>query len=78
MKMFARWLRFNFVGGIGIIVQFVFLFLMKSVLHLDYLTATASSVEAAVVHNFLRHERYTWADRVQGSSTARTSAAKQP
>jgi putative flippase GtrA len=40
---------------------------MKSVLHLDYLAATALSVEAAVVHNFLWHERYTWADRVQGS-----------
>jgi putative flippase GtrA len=76
MKMFARWLRFNIVSGIGILVQFAFLFLMKSVLHLDYLTATAVSVEAAVVHNFLWHERYTWADRVQDSSTPRTSEAE--
>src|SRR5437879_3262676 len=66
-KMFARWLRFNLVGGMGIFVQFIFLFLMKSLLHLDYLTATAVSVEAAVVHNFLWHEHYTWADRVQRS-----------
>jgi putative flippase GtrA len=65
--MFARWLRFNLVGGMGIFVQFVFLSLMKSLLHLDYLTATALSVEAAVLHNFLWHERYTWADRVQPS-----------
>ena len=67
MKMFVRWLRFNLVGGIGLFVQFVFLFVMKSVLHLDYLAATALAVEAAVVHNFLWHERYTWAGRVQPS-----------
>jgi putative flippase GtrA len=34
---------------------------------LNYLTATALAVEATVVHNFLWHERYTWADRVQPS-----------
>ena len=40
---------------------------LKSGLHLNYLLATALAVEAAVVHNFLWHERYTWADRVQPS-----------
>ena len=63
----VRWLKFNLVGGIGILVQFVALFMMKSVLHLDYLAATALAVEAAVLHNFVWHERYTWADRVQPS-----------
>jgi putative flippase GtrA len=62
-----RWLRFNFVGGIGIAVQFVALFLMKTVFHFNYLAATALAVEAAVVHNFVWHERFTWADRVQSS-----------
>lgn len=78
-KMFARWLRFNFVGGTGICVQFVFLSVLKSVLHLDYLAATALAVEAAVVHNFLWHERYTWVDRVQPSwrrSTPRPPGAE--
>jgi putative flippase GtrA len=64
---FARWLRFNLVGGIGIALQLVLLFLLKSVAGLNYLTATALAVEATVVHNFLWHERYTWADRVQPS-----------
>ncbi len=32
-------------------------------MHLDYLLATALAVEAAVIHNFLWHERFTWADR---------------
>jgi putative flippase GtrA len=64
---FARWLRFNLVGGIGIALQLGLLFLLKSVAGLNYLTATALAVEATVVHNFLWHERYTWADRVQPS-----------
>lgn len=63
----VRWLKFNFVGGIGIGVQFAALFLLKSVLHFNYLFATALAVEAAVVHNFVWHEQFTWADRVQMS-----------
>jgi len=60
-------LRFNLVGGIGIALQLGLLSLLKSVAGLNYLTATALAVEATVVHNFLWHERYTWADRVQPS-----------
>jgi putative flippase GtrA len=60
---FVRWLKFNFVGGIGIAVQFAALFLLKSVLHWNYLAATALAVETAVVHNFIWHERFTWSDR---------------
>jgi len=67
MKISLRWLRFNLVGGIGIAVQLAMLFLLKSILHFNYLAATALAVEATVVHNFLWHERYTWADRVQAS-----------
>ena len=59
-----RWCKFNLVGGIGIGVQFVALFLLKSVLQFDYLFATAIAVEAAVVHNFVWHEQFTWADRI--------------
>jgi putative flippase GtrA len=62
-----RWCKFNFVGGIGIGVQFSALFLLMSVLHFNYLAATAIAVEAAVVHNFVWHEQFTWADRVQPS-----------
>ena len=62
-----RWLKFNFVGGIGIAVQFVALFLLRGVLHFHYLAATAIAVEAAVVHNFVWHEQFTWVDRVQPS-----------
>jgi putative flippase GtrA len=58
-----RWLKFNFVGGIGIGVQLAALAFFRSALRLDYMLATALAVEIAVIHNFLWHERFTWADR---------------
>lgn len=62
-----HWWKFNFVGGIGIAVQFSALFLLRNLLHFNYLFATAIAVEAAVIHNFVWHERFTWADKVQPS-----------
>jgi putative flippase GtrA len=58
-----RLLKFHMVGAVGIGVQLCFLFLFKTVLHFNYLLATGLAVECAVVHNFLWHEHYTWADR---------------
>ena len=66
-----RWQKFNAVGGIGIGVQLAVLAGLKSGLHLNYLLATGLAVEAAVVHNFGWHERYTWADRSGGQSLLR-------
>jgi len=66
-----RWGKFNLVGAIGIFVQFAALFFLKSVAHFNYLAATALAVEIAVVHNFVWHERYTWADRVSTPSGAK-------
>jgi putative flippase GtrA len=66
-RLILRWLKFNAVGALGIGVQLAVLFTLKSGFHLTYLPATALAVEAAVLHNFLWHERYTWADRVQPS-----------
>lgn len=66
-RIVLRWLKFNAVGGIGIIVQLAALLGLKSGFHLSYMPATALAVELAVIHNFLWHERYTWRDRVQPS-----------
>jgi putative flippase GtrA len=66
-----RWLKFNTVGGIGIGVQLIVLAALKGGLHFDYLTATALAVEAAVIHNFVWHARFTWADRAAGKGFAR-------
>src|ERR1700722_2342987 len=72
----TRWVKFNLVGAIGIVVQFATLFFLKSVLHFDYLLATALAVEAAVIHNFIWHERYTWADRVETLPSVRRSVVR--
>ncbi len=57
-----RWLKFNLVGAIGIGVQLGMLAALRT-LGMNYLLATALAVETAVVHNFIWHERFTWADR---------------
>ncbi|MGB6386735.1 MAG: GtrA family protein [Terriglobales bacterium] len=62
-QSFFRWLKFNVVGAIGIVVQLAALAVFRSWLKLDYLLATGLAVEIAVIHNFLWHERYTWSDR---------------
>jgi putative flippase GtrA len=61
--IFLRWIKFNAVGGIGIGVQLAALAVFRSWLKMDYLLATGLAVEIAVIHNFLWHERFTWADR---------------
>ena len=58
-----RWIKFNAVGGLGILVQLAMLAALRSWMNLDYLLATGVAVEIAVIHNFLWHERFTWADR---------------
>ena len=61
--MWVRWLKFNFVGAVGIAVQLAVLALLTRVLRLEYMIATVVAVEATVLHNFLWHERYTWMER---------------
>ena len=67
----VRWLKFNAVGAGGIVVQLGMLAVLKSGLQLDYLLATGLAVEAAVIHNYLWHERFTWADRSSTNSWIR-------
>ena len=61
--MFRRWIKFNFIGGMGVAVQFVVLSVLAGAVGLHYLVATALAVETAVLHNFIWHERWTWVDR---------------
>lgn len=63
-----RWLKFNTVGAMGVVVQFACFGLLFGWFRINYLTATALAVEAAVVHNFVWHERFTWKDRATGVS----------
>lgn len=65
----VRWLKFNLVGALGIGVQLGTLALMTEAWHFGYLFATVLAVEAAVLHNFVWHEKFTWAHK---DSQART------
>ena len=65
----TRWLKFNAVGAMGVAVQLGTLALLTHVGQWDYLWATAAAVEAALLHNFLWHERYTWAERTRQART---------
>jgi putative flippase GtrA len=62
-RFLGRWLRFNAVGAIGIVVQTGALGVFRSVLGIPLLAATALAVETAVLHNFVWHEHWTWKDR---------------
>ena len=59
-----RILKFALVGGLGVAVQLGVLAALTA-LKINYLLATALAVEAAVLHNFLWHQRFTWADRTR-------------
>ncbi len=64
--MAHRWLMFNAVGGMGVGVQLLTLGALADGLGLDYRLATALAVLAAVLHNFVWHEHWTWGDRCAG------------
>jgi putative flippase GtrA len=67
--LIARWLKFNVVGWLGVVVQLGALALFL-VLGVYYLAATALAVECAILHNFVWHERFTWRDRAGGPAGA--------
>ena len=66
----VRWLMFNGVGVVGAVVQLATLAALVHLVHVNYLVATAIAVEAAVLHNFAWHLRWTWRDRTRGEAGA--------
>jgi len=60
-----HWLKFNAVGIIGVVVQLLVLAILKTALGMNYLIATVLAVEAAILHNFVWHERWTWIERTK-------------
>jgi putative flippase GtrA len=67
MRIFARWMRFNLVGAMGMAVQLGALALFSRTDGGHYLAASAAVVELAVLHNFVWHLHVTWPDRRGGS-----------
>jgi putative flippase GtrA len=62
MKRLLRYLRFNLVGAMGTVVQLASLAALNRMLAGHYLLAAGGAVELAVVHNFVWHVNYTWAE----------------
>lgn len=65
-----RWTAFNAVGAVGVAVQLGVLTGLLRWFGTDYLLATALAVEAALLHNFAWHQRWTWRDRPARSARA--------
>ena len=61
--MIQRWLKFNAVGGAGLMVQLAALWLLERAAGMQYLVATLLAVEIAILHNFVWHQLWTWRDR---------------
>jgi putative flippase GtrA len=74
VHLLRRWAAFNFVGAIGVAVQLGMLAALVRWGELNYLAATTLAVEAAVIHNFVWHQRWTWRDRP--ATTAREVTAR--
>jgi putative flippase GtrA len=65
-----RIVKFSVVGAIGIVVQIAVLATLTH-LSVHYVVATVCAVEAAVLHNFCWHLRFTWRDRAVSSVWSR-------
>ena len=63
-----RFLRYNLVGAMGLSVKFSVLTALVELAGAGYLVSTAVAVEAAVMHSFIWHLRWTWRDRSAGLS----------
>jgi putative flippase GtrA len=61
--------KFSLVGGIGIGVQLAALATLTA-MGVNYLLATVVAVECAILHNFVWHQRFTWADRTRSTAEA--------
>ena len=74
MTSFVRWVTFNLVGAVGMVVQLAALALFNRLLHGSYLIASAAALEITLLHNFLWHTQCTWRDRRDGFSLRRQLA----
>jgi putative flippase GtrA len=68
LSAFIRWLKFNLVGAMGMVVQFGALAAISRCVGNHYLCASAAAVELAVLHNFVWHVHFTWRDRRDDSA----------
>jgi putative flippase GtrA len=65
-----RFLRFALAGTTGFVIQVGTLAVLTSLFDVNYMVATLIAVEAAILSNFVWHQRWTWRDR-SGSALQR-------
>lgn len=56
-------IKFYTIGAIGMVVQLAVIAMLHHIFNMHYLLATFFGVEAAVVQNYIWHEKWTWAHR---------------
>lgn len=71
MNPLMRWIRFNLVGAMGMVVQLAALALFNRWMRGHYLWASAAALELTLLHNFFWHWRYTWHDRREDAKPMR-------
>ncbi len=64
--MAVRWATFNTVGALGFVLQLGILVGLTEYVHLHYLAGASIAVEAAILHNFFWHDRWTWRAHTSG------------
>ncbi len=72
-SVLTRFVRFNSVGLIGFGIHMGVLGTLFHLIGTSYLTATIVAVEAAVLHNFMWHQHWTWKERPCQSTGERWS-----
>ena len=68
MSPSMRWLRFNSVGAMGMVVQTIALTAIHRAWSGPVVLESIAAVEITLLHNFLWHLRYTWRDRASRES----------
>jgi putative flippase GtrA len=65
--MMVRWLKFSIVGAGGLAVQLAVLWACTRLAGISPVLATVLAVEAALLHNFVWHEVWTWRGGAQSA-----------
>jgi|HubBroStandDraft_6_1064221.scaffolds.fasta_scaffold969232_2 putative flippase GtrA len=60
LPIFHRWVKFSVVGGAGLGIQLAVLWACTRWTGISPAIATVIAVEAALLHNFVWHEAWTW------------------
>jgi putative flippase GtrA len=74
MQTTHRIVRFSLVSALGIAVQLATIAALTELAGIHYAAATIVGVSTAVVHNFVWHRRWTWAERAAGAGVLMTFA----